>query len=141
RFDPHGDYIATKRGPDRGHRVQRPAGRRAQHQPRPDARRPQMVGDQGHGPDAARSERAIVVAEGRVVPAGLRVAQQQQRSRAAPTHQTSSRMVPVPVPLDMVAPDGDERFTKNVSSPSTAVSPFTLTATDLLVSPAAKLRM
>ncbi len=45
-------------------------------------------------------------------------------------------MVPKPLPSVMVAPDGAERFTVKVSSPSTVVSPDTGTDTVAVVEPA-----
>ena len=52
--------------------------------------------------------------------------------------ESSSRMVPVPVPITIAAPEAFERFTTTVSSDSTAVSPVTETVTVRLVSPGAK---
>ena len=41
---------------------------------------------------------------------------------------SSFRIVPVPLPVAMVAPDAPERLTENVSSGSTVVSPLTVTS-------------
>ena len=50
--------------------------------------------------------------------------------------ESSSRITPLPMPLRIVPPAAEERFTTNVSLPSLTVSPSTVTVTGSSTSPA-----
>ncbi len=54
---------------------------------------------------------------------------------------SSLAIVPTPWPSAIVAPTGADRFTRNVSVGSTAASPTTETAIDLLVWPGLNVRL